>query len=253
MYPKVDPKVNQKPSPLHGGAPAYQEVAKQLRASILRGEILPAEKILQDETATALGVSRMPVREALRVLEREGFVRLIPNRGAIVRELSIQDIREVYQIRIELEGLAARLAAPLAADEQIRELRHLVSLMREASEHDDIHRLLELNKRFHETCYRSAQNARLLRAIDDLRNYSLRYRVFHAHIPHRLRDSLAEHVAILEAFEKRDSQLAETRTEHNMQRTADVLVEHLERSWGVSSPVVLGSNRRHASRTGGNS
>ncbi|MGH2374174.1 MAG: GntR family transcriptional regulator [bacterium] len=212
--------------------PAYERAAEYLRLSIVQGKLLPGQKIPQDEIGENLGISRMPVREALRKLEAEGFVRLLPNRGAIVRELSVQDIREVYQIRIELEGLAARLAAPRVFPEQLERLRRLMALMSRTVEQDDIQRLLELNKDFHHTCYESADNARLLRMIQDLRNYSLRYRVFHAHIPHRLRDSLHEHQAILRAFEARDGALAERNTKHNMQRTADILIEHLERLWG---------------------
>ncbi|MGH2403657.1 MAG: GntR family transcriptional regulator, partial [bacterium] len=156
--------------------PAYERAAEYLRLSIVQGKLLPGQKIPQDEIGEDLGISRMPVREALRTLEAEGFVRLLPNRGAVVRELSVRDIREVYQIRIELEGLTARLAAPRVSPEQLERLRRLMALMSRTVEQDDIQRLLELNKDFHHTCYESADNARLLRMIQDLRNYSLRYR-----------------------------------------------------------------------------
>ena len=205
--------------------------------SIVRGGLLPGQKVPQDELALRLGTSRMPVREALRQLEAEGFVRLLPNRGAIVRELSIQDIRDVYQIRIVLEGLAARLAAPRSSREQIGRLRALMAKMEAAAAADDIHALLELNKQFHHTCYESAGNDRLIRLIRDLRNYSLRYRLFHALIPHRLRDSLAEHKAILRAFEHRDGALAERHTVHNMQQTADTLIGYMERHWGPAAYI----------------
>jgi DNA-binding GntR family transcriptional regulator len=207
---------------------------------ILCGGLLPGQKVPQDQVAEALGVSRMPVREALRQLEAEGFVRLVPHRGAVVRELSIQDIREVYQIRIALEGLAARLGAPQSTPDQLRRLRRQVTLMRQAVHRNDVSRLLELNKEFHHICYESAGNERLIRLIRDLRNYSLRYRLFHAFIPDRLRESFREHEAIFRAFQSHDGEAARHHTEHNMQRTADVLVAYLEAHWGQA--VSLGTS-----------
>lgn len=217
--------------------PASATVAEHIRLSVIRGDLLPGQKVPQDEIALSLGLSRMPVREALRQLEVEGFVSLIPNRGAVVRKLSIQDIRDVYQVRIELEGLAARLGARRSTLPQLEQLERLMDLMRGAVQSNDIYRLLELNKEFHNTCYESAENEWLIRLVRDLRAYSLRYRLFHAFIPDRLRESLHEHEAILQAFKAQDGPAAERHTKHNMQRTADVLIKYLDEHWGKAASL----------------
>src|SRR5690606_12318179 len=145
-----------------------------------------------------------PVREAIRMLEREGFVLMMPRKGAYVSDISIKDIASVFEIRRALEGLASELAAERATPEHLERLeRHLVELS-ECVEQGDIKKFVELDTQFHETIYEASRNDRLAPIVSLLREQIQRFRTRTLSNPGRMRVALDEHRAMVEALADRD-------------------------------------------------
>lgn len=126
-----------------------QGVADDLRAALLCGDYPPGARLIEAELATAYGLSRGPLREALRRLEQEGLVQYVPRRGTFVTQLSAQDREEIYSLRLVLEMFAYRRVAATVGDEDVQVFDSLVTQMRDAGQQKDIPALVELDRRFH--------------------------------------------------------------------------------------------------------
>ena len=200
-------------------------VADRIREAILSGYLKPGQKLDQNEIAELLNVSRSPVREALRRLAAEGLVRMYPHRGAVVAELSPEELEEIYFIRGVLEGLAARLAAPRMDDDRIATLRAILEELESVSDPD---RWLELNRRFHHTIYQAANRPRLLSIIENLRNTSAPYILQYIASSHHMEEARESHRHILEACEKRDGPLAEEETRKHLKAVCDGVLVYVE-------------------------
>lgn len=200
-------------------------VTEKLRDAILHGELTPGEKLVQDELARRYGVSRMPVREACRTLEGEGLVTFHPHRGVAVTELSAEEIREVFSIRLLLEGMATRQAATHMTEEVAGELRSLLIQLEAAQ--DDADRYLDLNQSFHYELFRAARRPRLIALIKDLRNIVQPYLRLHLLARGRVAESLAEHRAIFEACAERKGAEAEKRAQDHLKRSLKALLASL--------------------------
>ena len=215
-------------------------VTDRLRTAILVGEFAPGARLQQDELANWLGVSRMPVREALRVLQSEGLIEHRPHRGAVVVSLRPADIVEIFGIRSLLEGRAAALAAPALTDAEIARLRTAYTEM--AHLDHDVERWLALNHEFHTTIYAASGWPRLQAMIDTLRNSVQPYlRVTFSLLG---RTAHQEHYRILQAAEQREAEALERLTVEHLGRTADGLVAYLSaRHEAVETPgAVDGDN-----------
>src|SRR5690606_7315048 len=149
-------------------------IARQVREAILDGRLSPGTRVRQEALARRFGVSRIPVREALRQLESEGLVTLVPHSGARVARLDLAEHLELYRIREALEPVAAAESAPNLTDDQLDELRSLAAQIADAV--DDEPRWLELDRRFHLTSYAGAALPRLRGMIEDLWNTTQHYR-----------------------------------------------------------------------------
>jgi DNA-binding GntR family transcriptional regulator len=209
------------------GLPRTREefVADQLRAAILRGDLKPGERLDENAVAALLGVSRTPVRSALRVLAAESLVELHPHRGALVSELTPDELEEVYLIRGILEGMAARLAAPNMDDERISTLQTVLEEMENTPDPD---RWLALNERFHHTIYQAANRPRMLFIIRYVRNIAAPYiRQFIADAEH-MESSREDHRRIFEACVKRDAVLAEEAVKRHLQDVCEAHIEFVE-------------------------
>lgn len=150
-------------------------VVAALRARILRGELKPGQRIIERVIANELEISKTPVREALTQLEGEGWVKITPHKGAIVTALSLKELREIYLVRIHLEGLATRLAAERMTEATLEKLRELVATMAPLGA-DRIDDFMTLQAEFHSVFYRSSEHLILCDLLDSLRHRSLRYR-----------------------------------------------------------------------------
>ena len=182
----------------------------------------PGQKLNETHLAQAYGVSRGPVREALRALEGQGLVRFVANRGAVVSRLSRTDVQEIYQIRIELEGLAARLGAARISDKQLARMRQLVGQMDTSTA--DHPRWLALNNELHMTLYQASENARLCALITDQMRTLQPYMAYFLEIPGRLLDTHSDHRLLLDAVARRDADQSELVTEDHLSRAAAILV-----------------------------
>jgi DNA-binding GntR family transcriptional regulator len=202
-------------------------VTDRVRAAILGGQLGPGERVPQDELAQQLGVSRMPVREALRILESEGLVELRPHRGAVVVDLLPEDIAEIFEIRAMLEARAAELAAPNLTDETIARLREIEGEMERAT--DDEARWLRLNREFHTVIYPASGWPRLCQMIEQQRNVVQPYLRAALAFVGRTRTARDEHREILAAAEARDGQRLGHLTAEHLRTTARELIAFLRR------------------------
>lgn len=184
---------------------AQAAVLQELRRSILEGELKPGTRIVQDAFAERLGLSRVPVREALKILEGEGQVRYSPHRGYFVTELDISELLEIYRIRELLETEVVRDAAPRLTDEDVARLSAAIEDMAAASEMTDIVALTNANREFHFCLFEPSGMPRFVRMIRQLWDSSDPYRsLYFADPAHR--DTVdVEHRGILDAARRRDA------------------------------------------------
>lgn len=200
-------------------------VTDQLRKAILTGKIGPGERLHQDELSRQLAVSRMPIREALRILESEGLVEFRPHRGAVVVDLRPEDIAEIFEIRAMLEGKACELAAPNLSDETLGRMRQILEEMAGVN-HDEEH-WLELNRDFHTAIYPACGWPRLCGLIDAQRNVVQPYLRASLAFLGRTESASAEHWFLLQSAEARDGHLLARATIDHLRSTARGLIRYL--------------------------
>jgi DNA-binding GntR family transcriptional regulator len=177
----------------------------------------------QTKLTRELGVSIIPVREALKTLQAEGHIEIIPHRGAFVRELSLEEMEDLYLIRARLEELAAELAVGNLTESRKEHLRHLYEEMEAATERTDHKSLMRLNREFHFTIYSAASRKHLLRILEELWDQSHRFRSIQTTLPNRSEEALKEHKKILDAcFQGNKKALGEA-VRFNVERTGRVL------------------------------
>jgi DNA-binding GntR family transcriptional regulator len=184
---------------------------------------------MEIQLAEELGVSRTPVREALRNLELEGFIVMVPRKGAYVADLSIKDIVDVFEIRAALEGLAAGLAAERITGEELEEMERLLVEKGESIKQNDFSRLVAVDTKFHETIYKASRNDRLSTIISNLREQIQRFRSTSLSYPGRMKESLEEHRGILEAIEARDSQTARQLAQEHIENAENAFIESIKK------------------------
>jgi DNA-binding GntR family transcriptional regulator len=184
-------------------------IAEELKQAISSGKLHPGEKLSEQSLTSSLGVSRVPLREALRNLEAEGYVTFLSNDQVIVSKPTVGEIEDYYSIASVLEGLATRLAVERARPEEIDRLRELHQHLRQAYKSQDAAAYFEENSRFHRFIAELAGNERLYRMIDQMRQEMRRTRILALHLPRRLEYSMREHDQIMDAFLKKNPALAE--------------------------------------------
>ena len=188
----------------------------QLLSSILDGDIKPGDRLLETSLAERFGVSRTPVREAIKRLQSDGFVEPDGRRGLALRKLDHQSVTELYLLRENLEGMAAALCARHASDAEVEALREMVEADEAAlGKKSQTNRFVRTNRLFHQALYRGAHNRYLLEALDRLSLHTTLLGSSTLQDKARRRTGIAEHRKIVEAIEKRDSDLARERgTQH---------------------------------------
>jgi len=192
-----------------------QRVFKQIQNDILNGVYEPGESLIESKLSEELGVSRTPVREALRQLELEGLVESVPNKGVTVKGVSPQDIQDIYTIRMMIEGLAARWAAEKVTPEEIEEMKEAVELEEFYTKKKDYSRLMKLDTRFHDIIFKASKSMPLMHTLSTFHHYVQRARKVSMSSPKRAMEVLNEHKAIMQAIIDRDPDRAEKlTTEH---------------------------------------
>ena len=157
--------------------PLRDVVFNTLRRAILKGELEPGERLMEIALANKLGVSRTPIREAIRKLELEGLVVMIPRKGAEVARITEKDLRDVLEVRTSLEKLAIGLACDRITEDDIHDLKLACKDFEESLGKDDLTTIAEKDVAFHDIIFRSTTNARLIQILNNLREQMYRYRL----------------------------------------------------------------------------
>ncbi len=188
--------------------PLRDVVFNTLRKAILRGNLEPGERLREIHLADKLGVSRTPIREAIRKLELEGLVVMIPRKGAVVAEITEKSLRDVLEVRRALEALAVRLACEKILDEEVEELKASAKAFEKALETGDVTAFAEADVKFHDIIYRATDNQRLIQLLYNLREQMYRYRVEYLKREDSHEMLLQEHQEIIDTIEQRDEERA---------------------------------------------
>lgn len=202
-----------------------------LREAILEGTLRGGEQLVEAKLQEQFGVSRSPIREALRDLEKRGLVEIVPRKGAFVRTISSRDIEENFPVRAVLEGLAAKEALDKLQPQQMRDMEGALEKMRGAVGAKDGKSYWEYHRFFHETFIGACGNQLLMGLLRDLRTHALWYRFSYQYYQEDLERSLAIHEKILELFQEKDpkrSQELEVMVRAHIEEAMDRFLSYLE-------------------------
>jgi DNA-binding GntR family transcriptional regulator len=201
----------------------HHEVADQLRQRIFDGALQPGQFLDEPALSETLGISRTPLREALKVLTAEGLLRHEPRRGCFVREVTERDLDEIFPVIALLEGRCAHEAARNASDADLQALQTLHDRLQARADAGDISGYYAANYAIHEAIITLADNRWLALAIADLRKILKLARLQQLHAPGRLRQSLSEHLAVFAALQARDPEGAEAAMRTHLTRQREAL------------------------------
>lgn len=188
--------------------PLRDVVFQTLRQAILREDLAPGERLMEIPLANKLGVSRTPLREAIRMLEQEGLVVMIPRRGAQVAGISEKSLRDVLEVRKSLEKLAVELACERMTEEDMKEMNRAEEAFSAAVHEGDALRIAETDEQFHDVIYNSTGNTKLVQLLNNLREQMYRYRLEHIKDEKSRLSLLEEHQRMMTALRSRDVELA---------------------------------------------
>lgn len=197
--------------------PLRDVVFNTLRQAILRGELKPGERLMEIQLANKLGVSRTPVREAIRKLELEGLVLMIPRKGAEVAEITEKSLKDVLEVRKALEELAVQLACDRITKEKLAELAQAGEDFKKVLKSKDITEIAEADVRFHDIIYMATDNQKLISLLNNFREQMYRYRVEYLKKEEVHKQLIAEHDAIVEHVSNR-----------NKEKAMEVVCQHID-------------------------
>jgi len=191
------------------------KITKAIEEAILSGQLKPRERLVEMDLISQFGGSRTVIREALKRLEGKGLVRTTPYRGAVVSDLTIEEIEEIYFVRVELEKIAARLVIRHITP---KEVQHLKKLSREVERHlrEKTHQMIEVDSEFHRRIFKACGNRYLYDMIDFLRTKAHIVRFNAWSLVHRIEESIVEHREMIKAIE-----------EKNLSQFEKLIVKHL--------------------------
>ena len=197
--------------------PLRDVVFNTLRQAILRGELKPGERLMEIQLANKLGVSPTPIREAIRKLELEGLVLMIPRKGAEVADISEKSLRDVLEVRKALEELAVTLTCDKITKAQIAELKAAAEEFRKTLKSGDITQIAEADVNFHDIIYMATDNQKLIQLLNNLREQMYRYRIEYLKRREAYPQLLAEHEDIIRRIENKDKE-----------RAAEIVCRHID-------------------------
>lgn len=196
--------------------PLRDVVFNTLRQAILRGEMEPGERLMEIQLAQKLGVSRTPIREAIRKLELEGLVIMIPRKGAEVAHITEKDMRDVLEVRCTLEELAVLLACKNVKEEHIAALKAANKVFEMAIVSKDVVNIVEADVKFHDAIYAMTNNDRLIQIINNLREQMYRYRLEYVKDARTHSILISEHNDIIKNIKEKDIIEAQTVMRHHI-------------------------------------
>ena len=199
------------------------QVFDKIRSDILNGKYKRGEELVESSIGKELGISRTPVREAIRQLELEGLVQLVPNKGAFVTGISEKDVRDIYLIRARLEGLAARMAAKNITPELLDAMEETVVLSEYHAKKEHYEQVCEMDSKFHKLLYKASGSRILEHTLTDFHQYVQRVRMASIMKKRRMEKSNDEHDAILTAIREHDEEKAELVATRHISNTVENL------------------------------
>ena len=203
------------------------KVFKALENDILEGIYKPGENLTEIKLSEQLGVSRTPIREAIRQLELEGLVKFVPNKGAVVLGITWEDIQDIYVIRTLIEGLAVRWATEKMTEKEMEALKESVELSEFYTYKNNMENLRKFDSTFHALIYEACKSRPLNHMLTTFHHYVQKARAVSFAIPGRANEALEEHKAILQAMTSRDSASAEKLMIQHVQNAKDNLLSQL--------------------------
>ncbi|MGI6588128.1 MAG: GntR family transcriptional regulator [Peptococcia bacterium] len=207
--------------------PLRDVVFETIREAIIKGVLKSGERLMENQLAEEMGVSRTPVREAIRKLELEGFVVVIPRKGAYVSEMSYKDVHEIYEIRAALESLACGLAAERATADEIEEMERYLVEENDYLYNEDILLTVKTDVGLHELIYKATRNEKIMSITSNLKEQIYRLRSTSITLPGRKKRSLLEHQGIVEAISEREVELAQRLGQEHIEHAEQAMLELL--------------------------
>lgn len=210
--------------------PLREVIFNTLREAIIIGELRPGERLMEVQLAEKLGVSRTPVREAIRKLELEGLVDMLPRKGAHVADLSVKDIMDVLEVRATLDGLATSLAATRITEEEIKALKNVQNQFANYVEKENLQGSIKKDVEFHEIIYKSSRNEKLIHISNNLREQIQRFRIIYLKDYGSPLDVVKEHTEILDCIISKNSERALTLAHRHIRNQEDTIVKAIKRN-----------------------
>lgn len=204
--------------------PLREMVYEELKMQILTGKIVPGTRMMEVDLANDIGVSRTPIREAIRKLEKEGLVTIEPRRGAYASQISTEDMVEILEVRQNMEGLAAFFAASRMSDEQMAALKEVSKLYNDAVQSGDMQEMIKHDTKFHRIIVESCNNKVLVQMIEQLQELVLRFRYIYYDNFRRAENMPDEHFAILNAIETGDAEAARAAADVHIDRLKELVI-----------------------------
>jgi len=204
-----------------------EKILETIRDAILKGSLKPGERVSEPDLAERFGISRTPIREAFRQLESEGYLQVIPRKGAVVASLTERDVEEFYAIKIILEGFAARMAAEQLSDKEIERLETINERLQKLADEGDVKNFFKVHDEFHEVFIKASGNEKLLELINQLVMKFKRLRLASLSQPGRMDISVKEHEQLIDAFKKHDGHGADSLVRHTATIGAEVLIDSM--------------------------
>lgn len=210
--------------------PLRDVIFDTLREAIIVGELKPGQRLMEVQLAEKMGVSRTPVREAIRKLELEGLVEMLPRKGAHVAELSVKDIMDVLEVRATLDGLATSLSATRITDDEKKELRHLLDQFINYVEKENLQGSIKKDVEFHDVIYRSSRNDKLIQISNNLREQIQRFRIVYIKDYSNSRELIREHTEIYEAIIAGNPETAMEAARRHIKNQEETIIRSLKRN-----------------------
>lgn len=203
--------------------PLREIVYEELKMQILTGRIEPGTRMMEIELAEEMGVSRTPIREAIRKLEKEGLVTIEPRKGAYASDVSTEDMVEILEVRQIMEGLAAELAASRVQEVQLDQLREAEERYNAAVASGDTEQMIKYDSQFHKMIVEASNNKTLMQLIEPLQEMALRFRYLYYHDLNRAMNMPHEHDEIIDAIATGDQEQAKLAASMHIKRLKDAV------------------------------
>lgn len=205
-----------------------EKIVETVRSAIINGQIPAGTRVAEPDLADRFGISRTPIREAFRQLESEGFITVVPRKGAVVASISAKDISDFYDLKMVLEGYAARCAAQTLTDKDLARMESLNRQIEAAAAKKDLRKVLFLHNDFHDVFLKACGNEKLHSIVQNMVMQFQRFRLILA-MRGKIEGVIRQHRDIIEAFRKRNPELAESLVIKNAQYGKKILLQELEK------------------------